>query len=153
MEVGKLTVQLRQGSGKSEARRLRSQGMVPGVCYGAELDQPLPVIVDAKALKASLDPERGSNTVIEVTVRDGEKPAAELTALLWEYQIDPAAPDRDPRRSHRDRSRQGDRGRGAAGAGRHAPPAWSTAARSTSSATASRSGAGRPTSRSSSRST
>src|SRR5690606_2694024 len=88
MEVGKLTVHLRKGSGKGESRRLRSQGKVPGVCYGAKLDTPLAVTVDPKELKASLDPAKGRNTVINLTVQDSGKPAAQLTAMLWEYQID-----------------------------------------------------------------
>jgi large subunit ribosomal protein L25 len=88
MEVGKLTVQLRKGAGKGESRRLRSQGLVPGVCYGAKLETPLAVTVNPRELKASLDPARGRNTVIHVTVQDDGKPAAQLTAMLWEYQID-----------------------------------------------------------------
>ncbi|HUS66517.1 MAG TPA: 50S ribosomal protein L25 [Kofleriaceae bacterium] len=88
MEVGKLTVQLRRDIGKGQTRKYRSQGLVPGVCYGASLEAPLSIVIDPKALKGSLDPARGRNTVIELTVQDGEKSAAKLTALLWEYQID-----------------------------------------------------------------
>jgi large subunit ribosomal protein L25 len=87
MEVGKLTVQVRNNSGKGAARRLRSDGLVPGICYGAGLDQPLAITVNAKALKASLDPAKGRNTVISVAVEGGS--TAELTAMLWDYQVDP----------------------------------------------------------------
>jgi large subunit ribosomal protein L25 len=88
MEVGKLTVHIRRGIGKGQTRRLRAQGQVPGVCYGAKLEQPLSIVLNAKELKASLDPAKGRNTVITVTVVDGERSSAELTAMLWEYQID-----------------------------------------------------------------
>jgi len=88
MEVGKLTVHLRKNTGKGETRKLRTQGLVPGVCYGSGLEGPLSVIVNPKELKASLDPARGRNTVIAVTVQDGQQSAARLTAMLWEYQID-----------------------------------------------------------------
>jgi large subunit ribosomal protein L25 len=88
MEVGKLNISLRKGTGKGEARRLRSQGLVPGVCYGAKLDAPLSVVVDPKELKGSLDPARGRNTVISVTVSANGQPHAQLTAMLWDYQID-----------------------------------------------------------------
>lgn len=88
MEVGKLTVQLRKDTGKGQTRKFRTQGLVPGVCYGAKLEAPLSIVIDPKALKGSLDPARGRNTVIELTVQDGDKAAAKLTALLWEYQID-----------------------------------------------------------------
>jgi large subunit ribosomal protein L25 len=88
MEVGKLTVQLRKNISKGETRKLRTQGLVPGVCYGSNLSAPLSVVVNPKELKASLDPARGRNTVITVTVQDGQSQAAQITAMLWEYQID-----------------------------------------------------------------
>ena len=88
MEVGKLTVHLRKNVSKGENRKLRAQGLVPGVCYGANLGAPLSIVVNPKELKGSLDPAKGRNTVIEVTVQDGAASAARLTAMLWEYQID-----------------------------------------------------------------
>ena len=83
MEVGKLTVHVRRDLGKGQTRKYRTQGLVPGVCYGAKLEAPLSIVIDPKALKGSLDPARGRNTVIELTVQDGDKSAAKLTALLW----------------------------------------------------------------------
>ena len=61
MEVGKLTVSLRDQSGKGGARKLRAEGKVPGVCYGASVDgriEPLPITVDVKQLRGALDPVR-----------------------------------------------------------------------------------------------
>lgn len=89
MEVGKLTVFIRHDIGKGQSRRLRAEGRVPGICYGAKLEQPLAITLNAKELKASLDPAKGKNTVISVKVEDGNGGAStELTALLWDYQID-----------------------------------------------------------------
>jgi large subunit ribosomal protein L25 len=89
MEVGKLTVHIRHDTGKGESRRLRAAGKVPGICYGAKLDKPLAITLNAKELKGSLDPARGRNTVIDVRVEDGNGGAgALLTAMLWDYQID-----------------------------------------------------------------
>jgi large subunit ribosomal protein L25 len=89
MEVGKLTVHIRHDIGKGQSRRLRAEGNVPGICYGAKLEKPLAIMLNPKELKASLDPARGKNTVINVTVRDGNGGSGtELTALLWDYQID-----------------------------------------------------------------
>jgi large subunit ribosomal protein L25 len=88
MEVGKLTVKVRHDIGKGQSRRLRAQGMVPGICYGAGLSGPLAIMLNAKELKASLDPAKGRNTVITVRVEDGGGSKTELTAMLWEYQID-----------------------------------------------------------------
>ncbi len=88
MEVGKLTVEVRKGTGKGASRKIRSEGKVPGICYGHGLTAPVNVSVDPKALKASLDPIRGQNTIISVTLADGAKNQT-LTALLWEWQVHP----------------------------------------------------------------
>ena len=75
MEVGKLTVSLRKNAGnKGAARQLRTQGKVPGVVYGVSTGanggkiEPMPVVVDVKALRAALDPVRKQNTVIDLTI-------------------------------------------------------------------------------------
>ncbi len=94
MEVGKLTVQLRQNKGKGIARRLRSRGLVPGVCYGDAIDAPLMIQLSPKQLKAALDPVKRQNTVIEVTVEDQDNaPTRQLTAMLKEYQVHPIKRD------------------------------------------------------------
>jgi len=92
MQVGQLTVTLRNTSGKGPARQLRAQGKVPGVFYGASSDgpiEPFAIAVDVKALKAALDPIRRQNTVIAVTIEDGGKSVRTLSALLKEYQLHP----------------------------------------------------------------
>ena len=90
MEVGKLTVSLRERSGKGGARKLRAQGKVPGVCYGASADgrlEPLPITVDVKELRGALDPVRKRNTVISLTIEGGAGPRS-LHALVKDFQID-----------------------------------------------------------------
>lgn len=89
MEVGKLTVQLRKDKGKGVARKLRARGLVPGVCYGEKLGEPLPITLDPKALKDALDPEKRQNTVIDVTVQNGGSGDQTLQVMLKEFQIDP----------------------------------------------------------------
>lgn len=89
MEVGKLTVQLREGTGKGVSRKLRRAGLVPGICYGVGLDKPVDITLDPKALKASLDPELGQNTVIDLTVTDNGAEKHRVIAMLWEYQVHP----------------------------------------------------------------
>jgi large subunit ribosomal protein L25 len=91
-QVGKLTVSLRQNSGKGAAIKLRQQGKVPGVCYGASPDgriEPLPIVVDVKALRAALDPVRKQNTVIDLTIDGADGGTRKLHALVKEYQIHP----------------------------------------------------------------
>ena len=95
MEVGKLTVTVRNAGSKGAARRLRAEGKVPGVCYGASTDgriEPLPIVVDVKALRASLDPVRKQNTVIALTIEGGAQPRS-LSALVKDYQLDPVRRD------------------------------------------------------------
>jgi large subunit ribosomal protein L25 len=90
MEVGKLTVSLRDRSGKGDARKLRAQGKVPGVCYGSSVEgriEPLPITVDVKQLRGALDPVRKRNTVISLTIEGGAAPRA-LHALVKDIQID-----------------------------------------------------------------
>jgi large subunit ribosomal protein L25 len=90
MEVGKLTVSLRERSGKGDARKLRAQGKVPGVCYGASVDgriEPLPITVDVKELRGALDPVRKRNTVISLTIEGGAAPRS-LHALIKDFQLD-----------------------------------------------------------------
>ena len=96
MEVGKLTVTLRDKTGhKGSARQLRTQGKVPGVCYGASMAgriEPLSIVVDVKALRAALDPGRKHNTVIDLTI-EGTNGTRKLHALVKDYQLDPVRRD------------------------------------------------------------
>ena len=90
MEVGKLTVTLRNTSGKGAATKLRAQGLVPGICYGASPDgkiEPLAISVNVKSLRAALDPVRKANTVLDLTIEGGGK-THRLHALVKDYQID-----------------------------------------------------------------
>src|SRR5918912_1380206 len=90
MEVGKLTVSVRDRSGKGDARKLRAQGKVPGVCYGSTVEgriEPLPITLDVKELRGALDPVRKRNTVINLTIEGGAAPRS-LHALVKDIQID-----------------------------------------------------------------
>jgi large subunit ribosomal protein L25 len=93
MEVGKLTVTVRSNSGhKGAARKLRTEGKVPGVCYGTSVDgrlEPLPIVVDVKALRGALDPVRKQNTVINLTIEGGTGGNKSLHALVKDYQLHP----------------------------------------------------------------
>jgi large subunit ribosomal protein L25 len=89
MEVGKLTVQYRGKTGKGISRVTRTSGDVPGVCYGAGMENPIAVSVNPKALKACLDPERRRNTVIDVTIEGQGAGATTLKAMLWDFQVHP----------------------------------------------------------------
>ena len=92
MEVGKLTVTLRNTTGhKGASRQLRTEGKVPGVCYGASVDgriEPLSIVVDVKELKKALDPVKKQNTVLELTIEGGAQKRT-LSALVKDYELHP----------------------------------------------------------------
>ncbi len=83
-----LEVIKRDGRGKNEARRLRAQGRIPAVLYGARKGNAIPVgtavAVDPKALLKILHSDSGANTLITLTF-DG----TESRVMVREYQRDP----------------------------------------------------------------
>ncbi|MEM9492220.1 MAG: 50S ribosomal protein L25 [Myxococcota bacterium] len=88
MEVGKLTVKRRHHTGKGVARKLRAQGIIPGVCYGAKIEAPVPLSVNTRALKASLDPVKRHNTVINMTIEgDENEPSRDVVVMIRDFQI------------------------------------------------------------------
>ena len=81
MEQRELTVQVRTASGSSAARRLRRQGLVPGVVYGRGMEA-VPLAVDAKSLR-ELVHAGGHNVLVRLNIGDGgEAP----TVMLREIQ-------------------------------------------------------------------
>ena len=67
---------------KNDARRVRRQGKVPGVVYGAGKDV-LPVSVDPRQVSRILHSETGHNTVFDLAV-DGERTKAMI--VDWQYE-------------------------------------------------------------------
>jgi large subunit ribosomal protein L25 len=79
-----LQAEKRDGRGKNEARRLRAQGKIPAVVYGAEKGKAVEISVDPKVLMRILHSEAGVNTLIGLQVNGGD-----TRVLVKEYQIDP----------------------------------------------------------------
>jgi large subunit ribosomal protein L25 len=79
----KLMVQNRAVLGSAEARRLRRQGLVPGVLYGRE--RPVAITIGERDLRAALSGDSGANAVLDVVVDGGNAHAS----VLKEYQRDP----------------------------------------------------------------
>jgi len=84
--TGRLDVEHRAGLGKSDVRKLRQQGLIPGICYGLG-QEPVPIALDPKELLRALDPDKRSNTVIKMRVT-GSGNAHEVTVMLRDWQID-----------------------------------------------------------------
>jgi large subunit ribosomal protein L25 len=78
----KLVVQNRSILGSAEARRLRRQGLIPGVLYGRE--SPVAISIPERDLRAALTGAAGSNAVLDVVVDSGST----HSSVLKEYQLD-----------------------------------------------------------------
>jgi large subunit ribosomal protein L25 len=84
----RLEVKPREDAGSAVARRLRANGMVPGVLYGAG-KKAHPFTVEERELRRVLTGEHGLHAILDV-VFDGQKAAHH--AVLKEYQLDPVRP-------------------------------------------------------------
>ena len=78
----KLTVSGRTGLGSAESRRLRRQGLIPGVLYGRS--DPVAISVGERELRAALGTSAGSHAVLEVQVDGGSA----HSAILKDFQRD-----------------------------------------------------------------
>lgn len=68
-----LEARTRVGSGKGEARALRREGRVPAITYGADLDAPRTISVDALELFHALHTDAGLNAIINLKIEGGEQ--------------------------------------------------------------------------------
>ena len=78
----KLEVSERTKLGSPESRRLRKQGIVPGVLYGRT--EPVAIAVGERELRAALTTPAGSHVVLDVAVGEGRT----HSAILKQYQRD-----------------------------------------------------------------
>ena len=73
----------RTGGNKNDARRLRKDGLIPAVLYGAGLEA-LTIAVDPKQMKRILSSEAGHNTIFDLSAGgDSGK------AMIVDWQADP----------------------------------------------------------------
>ena len=82
LETNVLEAQARTPGTKNEARRVRREGKIPAVVYGAGKDS-LPVSVDPRVVTRILNSESGHNTIFDLTL-DGEKTKAMI--VDWQYE-------------------------------------------------------------------
>lgn len=84
----KLDVKPREEGGSADSRRLRADGLIPGVLYGAG-KAAHPFAVEERELRRVLTGEHGLHAILDVTF-DGQRTAHH--AVLKEYQLDPVRP-------------------------------------------------------------
>src|SRR5690242_12129066 len=80
-----LTVQERDSRGSAESRRLRKQGLIPGVLYGRG-KSPHPICIPERELRRVLTGGQGLHAILDVTL-EGQKTTH--PAILKEYQQHP----------------------------------------------------------------
>jgi large subunit ribosomal protein L25 len=74
----------RDDRGKNAARRLRREGLVPGIVYGGK-GGSIAIAVDPEALQKVLRSEAGRNTILKLDIAG----AGATNAILKDLQIDP----------------------------------------------------------------
>jgi large subunit ribosomal protein L25 len=79
----KLLVQNRSVLGSAESRRLRRQGLIPGVLYGRET--PVAISIRERDLRTAITGAGGSHAVLDVVVEGGKS----HSSVLKEFQLDP----------------------------------------------------------------
>jgi large subunit ribosomal protein L25 len=67
--------------GSAESRRLRKQGLIPGVLYGPS--KPVAILIAERDLRTALTGKGGTHAVLDVSI-DG---AGSHSAILKEYQV------------------------------------------------------------------
>jgi large subunit ribosomal protein L25 len=83
-ERTKLLVSQRESLGSAESRRLRKQGLVPGVLYGS--GEPVAICVAERELRRALTGAAGLHSILDVEI-DGK--GSTHASILKEYQVDP----------------------------------------------------------------
>ena len=85
MERVTLEAKQRDGLGKNHVRRLRRDGLIPGIVYGRGRD-PMPVAVESKALRAALHTTSGMNVLIDLALANGDQESR--TVMVKDLQRD-----------------------------------------------------------------
>jgi large subunit ribosomal protein L25 len=83
LETNVLEAHPRESGNKNAARRVRRDGSIPGVLYGAGKDS-LPVSVDPRHVLRILHSESGHNTIFDLTLNGGERTKAMI--VDWQYE-------------------------------------------------------------------
>jgi len=83
-ERTKLVVAQREGLGSAESRRLRKEGLIPGVLYGN--GEPVAISIAERELRRALTGAAGLHSILDVEI-DGK--GETHASILKEYQVDP----------------------------------------------------------------
>ena len=85
METTTLLAEVRETRGKGPARRMRSEGKIPGVFYGPG-QEPTPLTLSPKELERALRSDRGRNVVFSLNIGGKED-----LAMVKDLEVDPVS--------------------------------------------------------------
>ena len=83
LETNLLEAHPRESGNKNQARRVRREGKIPAVVYGAGKDS-MPVSVDPRVVLRILHSETGHNTIFDLSMNGGERTKAMI--VDWQYE-------------------------------------------------------------------
>ena len=83
LETNLLEAQPRESGNKNQARRVRRDGKIPAVVYGAGTES-LSVSVDPRVVLRILHSETGHNSIFDLTLNGGERTKAMI--VDWQYE-------------------------------------------------------------------
>jgi large subunit ribosomal protein L25 len=83
IEQNTLEAQSREAGTKNHARRVRMQGKIPAVVYGAGKDA-LPITVDPRHVLRILRSDSGHNTIFDLALHGGEQ--SKVMIVDWQYE-------------------------------------------------------------------
>src|ERR1700684_1993237 len=83
LEQNVLEAQPREAGTKNDARRVRREGKIPAVVYGAGKDA-LPVTIDPRHVLRILRSDSGHNTIFDLALNGGERSKAMI--VDWQYE-------------------------------------------------------------------
>jgi large subunit ribosomal protein L25 len=86
MERPILKAEIREGTGKGMARKLRVKGLIPAIFYGPR-SKTIPLVIDAKEFAKTLQTEAGENVLIDLDIRKGDQSSRKVV-MVKELQID-----------------------------------------------------------------
>ena len=90
MDIVQLKASTRDATGKSAARRLRAQALIPAVLYGKAAEKPINLSIDPKVLRSLVNASAHRlNTVFKLDLGDN----AERLVLIKDYQLHPVSRD------------------------------------------------------------
>jgi large subunit ribosomal protein L25 len=87
----KLKVEKRSVVGRNAIKKIKAQGLVPGVIYGSQAE-PIPLQVEARALTNVLAHALSEHVLVELEIADGSQSTNRL-ALIQEVQHHPLRPE------------------------------------------------------------